>query len=189
MLCFITVGQKHREQINELTSYIDGSMIYGSSLRRCNELRLGSMGRLRVSENNILPIDRPGTDCELPDRNHPDRRCFAAGKVLYSLFIMLLVLAALKWSFRNVHLFLSFVDWSCTTLIYSMFLGEMRPNENMGITSVHVIFVREHNRIADILYHKYKSQHKYGSEDRYDEVVFQETRRIIVALIQVRLSS
>ena len=54
--------------------------------------------------------------------------------------------------------------------------GDDRVNQNTALTTFHTIFVREHNRIADIL-----SQLNPQWED---ETVFQETRRIVGAQIQ-----
>ncbi|KAJ7374155.1 hypothetical protein OS493_009495 [Desmophyllum pertusum] len=53
--------------------------------------------------------------------------------------------------------------------------GDERANENPGLISVHTIFVREHNRIA-------KEFNRITSWDA--ERIFQETRRIIGAVLQ-----
>jgi len=46
------------EQENEITSWIDGSMVYGSSRARIEALRVGSDSPLlKVSENNFLPFN------------------------------------------------------------------------------------------------------------------------------------
>ena len=52
----------------------------------------------------------------------------------------------------------------------------MRSNEQMGLTSIHTLFVREHNRIAKIL--KGLNSHWNG------EKVYQETRKIVGAVLQ-----
>ncbi|UYV64081.1 hypothetical protein LAZ67_2006516 [Cordylochernes scorpioides] len=55
--------------------------------------------------------------------------------------------------------------------------GDTRVNQHPGITSTHVLWTRQHNRIADGL----KARNPGWSDDK----VFQETRRIIGAQIQM----
>ncbi|NOY43176.1 MAG: peroxiredoxin [Planctomycetes bacterium] len=44
-----------RQQVNSITSYLDASNVYGSSLARANALRSMSGGRLKTSAGNLLP--------------------------------------------------------------------------------------------------------------------------------------
>ena len=110
-----------REQINDITSFIDGSMIYGSDIVTANSLRSLKGGRLRVASSD-------NTDT-LP-----------------------------KTSNGN------FVS------------GNKRVNEHTALTVMHTIWLREHNRIADML----------GMENPMwnDERLYQETRKIVGAEIQ-----
>lgn len=49
-----------RQQLNNITGWIDGSMIYGSRIERMNLLRtLDGTGKLRTSEGNFLPRQGP----------------------------------------------------------------------------------------------------------------------------------
>jgi peroxidase len=49
-----------RQQINQITSYLDASMVYGSSATRATTLRTLSGGRLKTSEGNLLPLNTFG---------------------------------------------------------------------------------------------------------------------------------
>ena len=67
---------RYREQINQLTHWLDGSQIYGSELAEQRSLRTGRGGRLQVElgpdfGSEILPTDNQNT-CELG-------ACFKAG--------------------------------------------------------------------------------------------------------------
>eukprot|EP01129_Flabellula_baltica_P009104 TRINITY_DN3661_c0_g1_i3.p1 TRINITY_DN3661_c0_g1~~TRINITY_DN3661_c0_g1_i3.p1 ORF type:complete len:362 (-),score=64.17 TRINITY_DN3661_c0_g1_i3:790-1875(-) len=96
-----------REQKNKITSYADLSNVYGSTYTRTQALR-GENGRMKVSENNLLP-----------------------------------------WNFIVNGDFL-FND--SPGLPSSFFIaGDIRANEVVSLTSIHTLFVREHNRIADMI--------------------------------------
>lgn len=46
-----------REHFNEINSWIDGSVVYGSDAFRANWLRLGEDGKLKVSSGNLMPYN------------------------------------------------------------------------------------------------------------------------------------
>ena len=54
--------------------------------------------------------------------------------------------------------------------------GEIRINQNLLLSSIHTVFLREHNRVAGLLAEQ--------NPDWSDEKVFQETRRIIIGEYQ-----
>lgn len=54
--------------------------------------------------------------------------------------------------------------------------GDVRANENVGLTSIHTLFVREHNRLADEIAERDSSLS--------DEEIYQEARRTVIAEIQ-----
>lgn len=133
----LLVGTKHihREQINVITSYIDGSMLYSSIDSTAGKIRELETGRLKEG-NKLTPLGKP----LLP--------------------------------FDNESLI------ECSTGIHAnrskCFLGgDMRANEQVGLTSMHTIFFREHNRIVQILMDL--NPHWKG------EKLYQETRKILLA--------
>ncbi|XP_067948146.1 eosinophil peroxidase-like [Watersipora subatra] len=62
--------------------------------------------------------------------------------------------------------------------------GDTRCNVWPSLISIHVLFVLEHNRIADIFYAQIKKT-GYLSEEKADEKTYQETKKIISAIMQV----
>lgn len=55
--------------------------------------------------------------------------------------------------------------------------GDSRANEGLPLTSLHTLWLREHNRIAEAL--------KHINDHWSSETIYQETRKIIGALHQV----
>ena len=106
-----------RNHPNVLTSYIDGSNIYGSDNTTAASLRSFEGGKL-IIENGFLPKDEKGF-------------------------------------FRA---------------------GDERANEHFGLTAMHTLWVREHNRIADAL----ACEYPWWS----DKQIYLEARRIVVAELQ-----
>lgn len=88
-----------RQQINRVSSFIDGSMIYGSDSLRANALRLNDgTGRLRTSNDNLLPFNNFGF--ENSGGNGPE--LFLAGDIRANENT---VLAALHTLFVREHNF------------------------------------------------------------------------------------
>lgn len=107
-----------RQQTNQITTWIDGSMIYGSDADTLAELREFEGGRMLIGEDGLLPKDDSG----------------------------------------------------------SYMAGDVRANENVLLTSMHTLFVREHNFWAD--------QIAAANPDLSDEDVFQAARSRVIAEIQ-----
>jgi hypothetical protein len=121
-----------RQQVNDITAYLDGSMIYGSDKTRADALREFSGGRLLTSDGDLLPFNAAG----LPNANDAH-------------------------IFPDDELFLA---------------GDVRANENGELTSLHTLFLREHNRLAANL----ALQHpRWG-----DEAVYQQARRLVIGELQ-----
>lgn len=128
-----------REQINQLTSYIDASNVYGSTDHEARSIRdlashrgLLRQGIVQRSGKPLLPFATgPPTEC-MRDENESPIPCFLA--------------------------------------------GDHRANEQLGLTSMHTLWFREHNRIAAELLKL--NPHWDG------DTVYHETRKIVGAEIQ-----
>uniref|UniRef100_A0A665TXX2 Ig-like domain-containing protein n=1 Tax=Echeneis naucrates TaxID=173247 RepID=A0A665TXX2_ECHNA len=128
-----------REQINQLTSYIDGSNVYGSSRHESEEIRdlasqrgLLRQGIIQRTGKPLLPFATgPPTEC-MRDENESPIPCFLA--------------------------------------------GDHRANEQLGLTAMHTIWFREHNRIATELLRL--NPHWDG------DTIYHEARKILGAQMQ-----
>ena len=129
----------HREQMNQITAFIDASSVYGSAEDEARNLRdfstnngLLRTGRIMPSGKPLLPpnVGEP-IDCQM-DPNVRHIPCFQA--------------------------------------------GDHRNNEQLGLLSMHTLWVREHNRLASEL-RKY-NQHWDG------DTLYHETRKIVGAMFQ-----
>ena len=70
-------GLGPREQVNQITAFLDASNVYGSEVSESRSLRLGRGGRLRVTKfrgEDLLPLDPE--ECADHDRQ---QYCFEAG--------------------------------------------------------------------------------------------------------------
>ncbi|KAK2562357.1 Peroxidasin-like protein [Acropora cervicornis] len=136
---------KNGDQINVITHYVDGSMVYGSDSMAAPRLRAFKGGLLDTQAYNV----DYGHDEILPD--NPDTFCLPNG--------------------TNEECWLA---------------GDIRVNENhdvlkepfylIALTTMHLLWVREHNRLARNL--------QLLNPQWNDERLYQEARRIVVAEIQ-----
>ena len=115
-------GTTPREQINTVSSYIDGFSVYGGTEARLEWLREGPVdgdpsnngARLLLGADGLLPRrDARGNVATAPAMEAPGR------------------LGAMPSR--------------------AMVAGDVRANENIGLTATHALFAREHNRIVDQL--------------------------------------
>lgn len=126
-----------REQMNQITSYLDASNVYGSSRDEEERLRDRSndCGLLRTGMNEngkpLLPFNN-GAPIECLIESGSGTPCFLA--------------------------------------------GDHRANEQLGLLSMHTIWMREHNRIA--------KQLRILNPCWDCEKIFQETRKIVGAVMQ-----
>lgn len=121
-----------RQQINQATSYLDLSTIYGNNEKTSKLLRSNNGGLLNTQKND-LPMGLLN--------NFNDNNC------------------------RN--------DNSAFPCFFS---GDARINEHPGLALMHILFIREHNRIAERL--------EQLNPHWNDEKLYQEARRIVIAEMQ-----
>lgn len=108
-----------RQQVNQITAWIDASMVYGSDAATANSLRTFSGGKLKTTAGNLPPVD-------------------AAGNFL---------------------------------------AGDVRVNENVELTAIQTLFLREHNRLAGRI--------AQTDPNLTDEQLYQKARAAVGAEIQV----
>jgi len=130
-----------RRYRNEISAFLDGSAVYGSSVERSNYLRSFSNGRLRTSSGDLpifntlngeyaAPVDT--TAPAMAGQRSPQQRLLVC--------------------------------------------GDVRANENSLLASLHTVWMREHNRLADSL--------ALDHQDWTDEQLFEAARRLIRAQLQ-----
>jgi len=122
-----------REYPNEVSSWLDGSSIYSSSVELQDYLRMGEGGRLKVTDIDGWDMV-PGRVTEYVESSTGD----------------------------NPNL--------------QFFVGDSRNLEHIGLTSLQVLFIREHNRLADGLSERHS--------DWSDEQLFQRAKKLVQAEIQ-----
>lgn len=54
--------------------------------------------------------------------------------------------------------------------------GDVRASENVGLTAIQTLFVREHNRLADEI--------SVADPEASDEEVYQRARLVVIGLVQ-----
>src|SRR5204863_8822068 len=95
------------QQVNTITAFLDGSMVYGSDATRAAALRTFQGGLLKTSAGDLLPFNTAGLANANDAHIFPDSQLFLA--------------------------------------------GDVRANENVELTSLQTLFVREHNQQAAAL--------------------------------------
>ena len=130
-------GHQTREHPNSITTWIDGSSVYGSSIETSNWLRTFDGGKLKVSPNpwgDLLPVAQDDDQTAPP---------------------------------------MSFVGFSADVRFIA---GDSRANEHIALMSLHVLFIREHNRLAEEIAER--------NPDWNDEDIYQLARKLVAAQIQ-----
>jgi hypothetical protein len=149
-----TSTRNPRQQPNDITAFIDGSMIYGDDPTVADALRAkdpAHPGRLKFSTGSdgsmMLPLNNhtyfPNISLDPNDANAAFSIANGSGIV------------------PDDQLFMA---------------GDVRANENIELTSVHTLFLREHNRLADLIH--------ANNPAMSDEAVYQAARAIVIAEVQ-----
>lgn len=126
-----------RQQLNQASGFIDGSVVYGSTDDKVRSLRSFRDGKLAMyitpDNRTLMPVSHdPNDGCNEAEMNAKGRYCFDS--------------------------------------------GDARANENLHLTSLHLLFARHHNFLAEGL--------KMVNPHWNDEKLFQESRRILGAQMQ-----
>ncbi|XP_066581532.1 peroxidase-like [Prorops nasuta] len=126
-----------REQLNQVSAFIDGSAIYGPDEETARDLREFQGGLLKMQSTpdnrTLLPASTKQEDgCNRELERHRGRYCFAA--------------------------------------------GDARANENLHLTTMHLIWARQHNNLAKQL----SRLNPWWKDER----VYQESRRIVIGQLQ-----
>ncbi|MDJ0837883.1 MAG: peroxidase family protein [Acidobacteriota bacterium] len=130
-----------RQQINDITAWIDASNVYGSDYDRAKWLRTGYHGKLMVQSHWLLGDLLPWNDGTQPNAPDSSSDFFVA--------------------------------------------GDIRANENVLLTAMHTLWVREHNRLCDqILSDLSTAESAEAERISLDEYIYQEARQLVIAQMQ-----
>ncbi|CAN9504912.1 unnamed protein product [Ophioblennius macclurei] len=136
-----------REQINALTAFVDMSQVYGSEEKLALDLRN------LTDDGGLLRVNQEFTD---------------GGRELLPFHPMQVNMCATRRRITN--------DTNAREI--PCFLGgDVRVNENVALTTLHTLFVREHNRLAREL----RRLNPHWSS----ETLYQEARKIMGAYAQM----
>jgi hypothetical protein len=141
-----------RQQVNTITSFLDLSNVYGSTQAVANALRTFSGGLLKTSDNGLeLPLNNASYFS--PTAADPDPNQLAE-----------LNMANDSQLLPSSELFAA---------------GDVRANENVELTALQTLFVRNHNQIATELANM--NPGAFGFTSWTDENLYQEARKINIA--------
>ncbi|XP_051766617.1 eosinophil peroxidase isoform X1 [Ctenopharyngodon idella] len=138
---------KVREQINALTAFLDAGQVYGAEDGLAKELRD------LTNDNGLLRVNNQFQDNgreHLPFTNVESQMCATRRKTLNDTTL---------------------------TEVPCFIAGDVRVDENIALTSLHALFMREHNRLARALH--------VLNPTWSSETLYQEARKIVGAYNQI----
>ncbi|KAJ0057305.1 hypothetical protein NL108_002279 [Boleophthalmus pectinirostris] len=138
---------RKREQINALTAFLDLGQVYGS------EEKLALFLRDTENEGGLMRVNTEFRD---------------NGRELLPFTNMEMNMCATRKRVTN--------DTTATE-VPCFIAGDVRVDENIALTSIHTLFVREHNRVARAL--------KRINPQWDSETLYQESRKILGAYTQI----
>jgi len=142
-----TSVQNPRRQINEITAYIDASNVYGSSEERADALR-------RNDGTGKLKTASAAT--------HPGVIPAGAGDLL---------------PFNDATVDVENDNGPRPDAENLKAAGDVRANEQVGLTAIHTLFVREHNRLCDEL--------SAANPGWTGDEIYERARKIVGAQMQI----
>lgn len=146
--CRLSYGK----QRSKVTHFIDASFTYGSNEEAARDLRTFRGGKLKMFNDfgrELLPLTNDESACGSAE---PGKTCFKSGRLFTN-------------TIDDKHL-----------IQLTIYTGDGRTNQIISLITLHIIFAREHNRIADEL-----AQLNPAASDEW---LYQEARRIVIAELQ-----
>ncbi len=140
-----TSAANPRQQVTDVTAYLDLSQVYGSDDATAADLRTFVGGLMKTSPGNMLPYDN-------------------------STYFTPQQLASLNAALGGMQ------DQSGIPTSELFATGDVRGNENVELTALQTLFLRNHNLLAGEL----QKQHPRWT----DEQLYQEARKINIAEYQ-----
>jgi hypothetical protein len=147
---FITDAAGVRQQVNVVTSYLDLSQVYGSTNFVANALRTHSGGLLKTSPGDFLPLNNHTYFPGISQDPNDPNAAFNIANDAHQV--------------PDDQLFMS---------------GDVRVNENIELTSLTTLFMRNHNRLANQLHAMNPAI--FGFSSWTDENLYQEARKLNIA--------
>lgn len=195
------------QAMNKISSYMDGNLVYGASIKQTQRLRTYRGGQLRTQQVNsaaaygsAAAASYAGNEGGLAESyaqaagEHPADQAasseylLAAGSSQHQQQRRAMGLDTAASSYPSAGAYKELLpalrhapDVGCERRgrakdVYCFEAGDARANEQIQLTTLHTLMMREHNRLATEL--------SYINPYWDDERLFQEARQIVVAQMQ-----